>query len=79
MERRASHKIASTIASDKMTVTPMFCFIVPNSSSFIGMGPVCRTRAWNRVSSFSPDAMFEIASVAARPGRNAVKSSIGWT
>ncbi len=76
-ERSANHRMISTALKDSANCSPAFSLIIPNSSSSIGMRPVWRARAWKSAPSARSDAVRAIASVAARPGSSAPKSSLG--
>src|SRR5215472_10152306 len=78
-ERRASQRIARTARIDAAAFSPAFCLTAPNSSSSIGISPVTRTRAPYSAARRRSAAVRLIASVAARPGSKALKSSLGCT
>jgi hypothetical protein len=78
-ERNASHKMTSTPKIAKDVSRNALCRITENWSSFMGTWPVISTFAPYLSPSFKSTAARRMASVAGRPGCNAVKSRGGCT
>ncbi len=70
-DRKASHRMPTRKASETMALMSAFSRSVANSSSWIGTGPVRRTRAPYCESSLRSAAVWRIALVAISPGSSA--------
>ena len=78
-ERSARKRIIRTEITVPAMVAGALSRKLPNSSSLIGTWPVSRMLAPKSDASFRSAAVCRIASVAARPGSSAEKSSLGST